>query len=160
MKSALRILVLVVLSASVVWAGGAGPSVSAHEVISGLRQFYSKTSRSDGSFSPGIDPEYRGISDSAYSDLAAVTYAVVLHKTIGWKLPHGEKTEAFLLARQRPSGDFFNVGGTVDPKSAEGRVYNTTQGLVALKALGTKPRYDPLRVFDGALHGPELRAQR
>src|SRR6185295_12927652 len=53
----------------------------------------------------------------------------------------------FLLSRQQSNGDFFNVAGTVDPKSAEGRVYNTTQGIVALRALDTKPRYDPLGVF-------------
>src|SRR5262245_19482966 len=91
------------------------------------------------------------MSDSAYSDLAAVTYAVTLHKTFGWKLPHEEATRRFLLSRQQPNGDFFNVAGTVDPKSAEGRVYNTTQGIVALRALGTKPRFSPLRVFEEIL---------
>jgi hypothetical protein len=99
-------------------------------VMSGLKDFYRKTARADGSFQPGIDPEYRGMSDAAYSDLAAVTYAVTIHKTFGWKLPHEEKTVEFLLARQKPSGDFFNVGGTVDPALPEGRVYNTTQALV------------------------------
>src|SRR5262245_20576495 len=120
-------------------------------VLNGLRQFSIKTARADGSFANGIDRSYRGMSDSAYSDLAAVTYAVVLHKTFGWKLPHQEATRRFLLARQLPNGDFFNVTGTVDPKSAEGRVYNTTQGIVALRALGAKPRYDPLRVFEEIL---------
>src|SRR5207302_2348369 len=110
--------------------------------------FFTRTARADGSFAPGIDPRYRGMSDSAYSDLAAVTYAVTLHRTFGWKLPHEEATRRFLLSRQHPNGDFFNVAGTVDPGSAEGRVYNTTQGIVALRALGAKPRYDPLRVFE------------
>jgi geranylgeranyl transferase type-2 subunit beta len=116
-------------------------------VLSGLHKFLTKTARTDGSFANGIDSGYRGMSDSAYSDLAAVTYAVTLHKTFGWKLPHEDATRQFLLSRQQPNGDFFNVAGTVDPKSAEGRVYNTTQGIVALRALGTKPRYEPLRVF-------------
>lgn len=123
----------------------------AADVLPGLRAFFAKTARPDGSFANGIDPEYRGMSDSAYSDLAAVTYAVVLHKTFGWKLPHEEQTAAFLLSRQLPNGDFFNVAGTVDPKSAEGRVYNTTQGIVALKALGLTPRFDPLPVFEEIL---------
>src|SRR5439155_2173208 len=56
-----------------------------------------------------------------------------------------------LLSRQQTNGDFFNVAGTVDPKSAEGRVYNTTQGIVALRALGARPRYDPLKVFEEIL---------
>lgn len=121
------------------------------EVLTGLRSFFAETARPDGSFANGIDPEYRGMSDSVYSDLAAVTYAVTLHKTFGWKLPHEEATCRFLLDRQQPNGDFFNVAGTVDLKSAEGRVYNTTQGIVALRALGAKPRYDPLRVFEEIL---------
>jgi prenyltransferase beta subunit len=123
------------------------------EVLDGVRSFFAKTARPDGSFRPGIDPDYAGISDSAYSDLAPVTYAVVLHETFGWKLPHEDRTRDFLLARQHEDGAFFNVKGTVDPKSAQGRVYNTTQGLVALHALGAKPRYDPLPVFAAVLEG-------
>ena len=67
------------------------------EVLSGLKDFFAKTAKPDGSFRPGIDPDYEGMSDSAYSDLAPVAYAVVIHKTFGWKLPHEEKTRAFLL---------------------------------------------------------------
>ena len=129
----------------------APPTATAEEVLAGLRKFFARTARADGSFANGLDPDYRGMSDSAYSDLAAVTYAVTLHKTFGWKLPHEEATRRFLLSRQQANGDFFNSAGTVDPKSAEGRVYNTTQGIVALRALGAKPRYDPLRVFEEIL---------
>src|SRR5258708_18843757 len=91
------------------------------------------------------------MSDAAYSALAAVTYAVTIHKTFGWRLPYEEKTGAFLRSRQKPGGDFVNVAGTVTPESPEGRTYNTTQGLVALHALGLKPRYDPLPVFEAIL---------
>jgi geranylgeranyl transferase type-2 subunit beta len=121
------------------------------QVLRGLREFYRKTARPDGSFQPGIDPHYRGLSDSAYSDLAAVTYAVTIHETFGWKLPYEEKTIEFLLARQKASGAFFNVAGTVDPESPEGRTYNSTQSLVALHALSRKPRYNPLPVFEAIL---------
>jgi geranylgeranyl transferase type-2 subunit beta len=124
---------------------------SAQAVLAALREFYAKTARPDGSFQPGVDPEYRGMSDSAYSDLAAVTYACTIHKTFGWKLPHEEKTVEFLLSRQKESGDFVNVTGTVDPASPQGRTYNTTQALVALHALGIKPKYDPLPVFEEIL---------
>jgi hypothetical protein len=126
---------------------GAKPAAMPDEVRKGLREFYRRTARRDGSFQPGIDPEYLGMSDCAYSDLAAVTYAVTIHKTLGWKLPHEEKTAEFLMQRQKPDGSFLNVAGTVDPASAEGRVYNTTQGLVALRALGLRPQYNPLAVF-------------
>ena len=124
---------------------------TADQVLRGLQDFYRRTARPDGSFQNGIDPEYRGISDAAYSDLAAVTYAVTLHKTFGWKLPFESRTGEFLLGRQKANGDFFNVAGTVAPDSPDGRVYNTTQGLVALHALGLKPRHDPLPVFEAIL---------
>jgi prenyltransferase beta subunit len=120
-------------------------------VQQGLRDFLNRTARRDGSFANGIVPQYRGMSDSAYSDLAAVTYAVTLHKTFGWPLPHEDATRRWLLERQLPNGDFLNRAGTVAPKSAEGRVYNTTQALVALRALGAKPRFEPLRVFEEIL---------
>jgi len=121
------------------------------DVLQSVRTFFEKTAREDGSFHPGIDPAYEGMSDSAYSDLAPVTYAVILHKTFGWKLPHEAKTRDFLLSRQKEDGAFFNVAGTVDPKSAQGQTYNTTQGLVALRALGAKPKHDPMPVFDAIL---------
>src|SRR5262249_36423447 len=40
-----------------------------------------------------------------------------------------------------------NRQGTLDPQSSAARLYNTTQGLVALHALGLRPRHDPLPVF-------------
>jgi prenyltransferase beta subunit len=129
------------------------PRVGPDEVLSGVRAFFEKTARADGSFQPGIDPDYEGMSDCAYSDLAAVTYAVILHKTFGWKLPHEDKMRDFLLSRQQKGGAFVNVKGTVDPTSAQARVYNTTLGLVALHTLGARPRFDPLPVFAAVLEG-------
>jgi geranylgeranyl transferase type-2 subunit beta len=129
----------------------ATPQLSPADVLSGLQHFYATTARPDGSFQNGVDPTYQGMSDSAYSDLAAVTYACTIHKTFGWTLPHEKQTANFLLARQKPTGDFVNLVGTVDPASAEGRTYNTTQGLVALHALGLKPTYNPLPVFEEIL---------
>src|SRR5438105_2486658 len=105
-------------------------------VLDDLQQFFAKTARSDGTFQPGIKADYPGMSDSAYSDLAPTVYAVILHKTFGWTLPHEEKTKEFLLGRQQKDGAFVNAAGTADPKSAQARAYNTTQGLVALHALG------------------------
>ncbi len=127
------------------------PAPTPDEVLSGLKTFFAKTAKPDGSFRPGIDPHYEGISDSAYSDLAPVAYAVVIHKTFGWKLPDEETTRAFLLARQKDDGAFVNAAGTVDPKSAAGRAYNTTMAVMALHALGTTPKHDPLPVFDVVL---------
>jgi geranylgeranyl transferase type-2 subunit beta len=91
------------------------------------------------------------MADTAYSDLAAATYAVVLHRTFGWKLPHPEKTRDFFLSRQGKDGAFVNAAGTADPRSSLARLYNTTQGLVALHALGVKPRHDPTAVLEEVL---------
>jgi len=93
------------------------------------------------------------MADSAASDLAPVTYAVIIQKTFGWKLPDEPRTIAFLQGRQQEDGAFVNVAGTNDPKSPSARIYNTTQGLVALHALGVKPKYDPLPVFEQVMQG-------
>src|SRR5262245_8476330 len=143
----------VVIAFSFALAAPAQPQngASAETVTDGLKQFFAKTARPDGSFQPGVNPDYPGMSDSAYSDLAPTVYAVILHKTFGWELPHEGKTKEFLLARQGADGAFVNGAGTADPRSAQARAYNTTQGMVALRALGLKPRHAPLPVFDAVL---------
>lgn len=154
-KSCQQLTRLWLICFSSAWAAAAPGDSPARprpqEVLAGLRDFYSATSRIDGSFAPGRDPAYTGMSDSAYSDLAPVVYAVTIHRTFGWTLPSPRATIRFLLSRQRAAGEFYNTAGTVDPASAEGRVYNTTQGIVALQALGLKPTYDPLPVFEQIL---------
>jgi Prenyltransferase and squalene oxidase repeat len=129
------------------------PGPTPEEVLRGLKAFWRQTALPDGSFRPGTDPSYQGMSDSALSDLAPVTYAVTLHKTFGWQLPDEDMTRAFLLGRQQPDGAFVNVRGTGDPAAPLTRLYNTTQGLVALRALGARPRHDPLPVFTEILKG-------
>lgn len=121
------------------------------EVLDGLKAFWQKTARPDGSYQPGLDPAYKGMSDSAASDLAPSTYAVTLHKSLGWKLVNEAKTIEWFQGRQQADGAFFNVGGTYDPKTTLARTYNTTQGLVALRALGAKPKYDPIPVYEAIL---------
>jgi geranylgeranyl transferase type-2 subunit beta len=118
------------------------------QVLADLRDFYRRTANDDGSFRPGIDPAYEGMADSAASDLAPVTYAVIIHKTFGWKLPAEERTVSFLRGRQQTDGAFINIAGTYDPRSPSACIYNTTQGLVALHALGIPPKHDPLPVFE------------
>ena len=135
------------------WAGaprGKGPP-TAPQVLAGLRDFFRATAQLDGSYRPGPDPAYKGMADTAYSDLAAPTYAVVLHRTFGWKLPDEAKTRAFFLSRQGKDGAFVNAKGTANPRSAQARLYNTTQGLVALHALGVKPLHDPRPVLEEVL---------
>src|SRR5260370_17899488 len=144
---------LAFLAAPCAAAEGDARKASPQEVLDGLKAFWEKTALPDGSFRPGVDPDFLGMSDSGLSDMAPLTYAVTMHRTFGWKLPDEEKTRANLLARQKEDGAFHHVRGTGDPKAPLTRVYNTTQGLVALHALGEKPRHDPLPVFEQVLNG-------
>src|SRR5262245_34464981 len=107
-------------------ANGGEKKPAAADVLKGLQEFARRTAPTAGASQPGIDPKYKGMADSAYSNLAPVTYAIVLHRTFGWKLPSEDKTLTWLIDRQQRDGAFVHTAGTVDPKSAAGRVYNTT----------------------------------
>jgi geranylgeranyl transferase type-2 subunit beta len=150
-----RCLIAIVLPGLLLLGGADDPPTkpSGAEVLDGLKAFWRKTARPDGSFQPGIDPNYLGMSDSALSDMAPLTYAVTLHRTFGWQLPYAEKTLSNLLERQKADGAFHHERGTGDSRAPLTRVYNTTQGLVALHALGAKPRHDPIPVFEQVLAG-------
>ena len=87
-------------------------------------------------------------SDTKESDLAAVTYAATLAKTVAWELPHGEKSAEFIQRHQLAEGTFINLQGDLNPKQDLAILYNTTQGCVALRALGEKPKVDPVAALD------------
>ena len=110
--------------------------------------FIEACARADGGFSPSPDAQYRGNSDTAESDLAAVTYAATLAKPLGWKLPHQERSVEFIQRHQQPDGIFVNFQGSLAPKSNLGILYNAVQGAVGLRALGAKPKVDPQHVLD------------
>lgn len=116
-------------------------------------EFILRCRRGDGSYAPSPDPGYTGNSDTELSDLAAVTYAAVLAKTMGWKLPETKRSAQFIAQHQREDGRFVNQAGQHDAGSALGVLYNTTQGVVALRALGERPRIDPTPVIDQLLAG-------
>src|SRR5271157_2285380 len=108
--------------------------------------FIRRCARSDGGYAPSPDPAYPGESDTSLSDLAAVTYAATLARTMGWALPDPDRSVAFIQRRQQPDGSFAHVTGKMDPKSDLAVLYNTVQGVVALRALGASPRIDPSNV--------------
>jgi hypothetical protein len=110
--------------------------------------FIRRCAQDDGGYAPSPDPAYAGNSDTSASDLAGVTYAATLAKTMGWQLPHPERSIEFIHGHQKPDGSFENVGGKMDPKSPLAVLYNTVQGVVALRALGQRPRIDPVKVLD------------
>lgn len=119
--------------------------------------FIIRCGRTDGGYAPSPDPAYAGESDTKFSDLAAVTYAAVLAKTMGWELPRKERSIAFIRRHQRPDGHFVNLAGKHDPASDLGILYNTTQGVVSLRALGAEPEIDPISSVAQLLAGDAYR---
>ncbi len=149
-------------------AGGAAALVLAHggaraqvpdNVRSGRQtlDFIVRCGRPDGGYAPSPDPAYAGESDTGFSDLAAVTYAAVLARTMGWDLPRQERSIAFIRGHQRPDGRFINLAGKHDPASDLAILYNTTQGVVGLRALGAVPEIDPLPCVAKLLAGEAYR---
>lgn len=123
-------------------------SNDAREVLDGVRSFLKNVANPDGSFRPGIDPEYAGTSDTALSGLAAPAYATILSETFGWTLPYPEKTKEFIISCQKPDGAFYAPTGSMDQTGPLAKLYNTTQGIIALRLLGKEPDYDPMPVID------------
>ena len=60
--------VVLVLYVPSVPAADEPAKVTPQEVLDGLQRFWAKTALPDGSFRPGVDPDYKGMSDSALSD--------------------------------------------------------------------------------------------
>jgi len=118
------------------------------DVLKGVKNFIYKVANPDGSFRPGIDPGYKGTSDTGLSDLAAPAYATIISTTFGWSLPYPEQTIAFLLACQKPDGAFYASIGSMDQNSPLAKLYNTVQGILTLRLLGKQPEYDPMPVVD------------
>lgn len=115
--------------------------------------FIRRCRRPDGGYAPSPDADYAGNSDTGLSDMAAVTYAATLAKTLSRELPDAAKSVEFIHKHQQSDGSFVNLGGKMNPKDPLAVLYNTTQGVVSLRALGQKPKVDPApvmqRFFDG-----------
>ncbi len=128
-------------------ATGSRPSTDP-DIAKDTLGFIRACARPDGGFNPSPDPKYEGCSDTGSSDLAAVTYAAVLARTMGWRLPYPKASAAFIQAHQTPDGSFANAAGKMDPKSDLAILYNTVQGVVGLRALGKRPQAVPFKVMD------------
>lgn len=139
-------------------AATAPPAVDGARLARGTREFIVRCHCDDGSYSPSPDPKYAGESDTEFSDLAAVTYAAVLARTMGWDLPEPRKSVDFIRRHQRPDGRFVNLAGRHDPASDLAVLYNTTQGVVGLRALGERPEVDPTPVIERLLAGNAIEA--
>jgi hypothetical protein len=125
-------------------ASASDPAELADETLAFIR----RCAREDGGYAPSPDPQYQGNSDTGLSDLAVVTYAAVLAKTMGWRLPHEDKSIQFIHFHQQKDGPFANLAGRMDSRSNLAVLYNTVQGVVALRALVQAPKNDPAPVMD------------
>jgi len=120
-------------------------------------EFILRCAHEDGGYAPSPDADYPGNSDTGLSDLAGVTYAATLAKTMGWQLPRVAKSVDYIAKRQQPDGSFTHIAGKMDPKSNLAVLYNTVQGVVAMRALGERPRIDPTKVLDRFFAGDALK---
>jgi hypothetical protein len=144
------------LACSVGWGTACRPTDSGTEaetpdfarIASGTFAFLLRCRRDDGGYRASPDPDYLGHSDTRASDLAAVTYAATLAKTMDRELPSPEQSADYIRRRQRGDGSFANQSGAFDPDDELAVLYNTTQGVVALRALGALPDRDPEPVMD------------
>ena len=125
-------------------AFAAAPADLAERILAFIR----RCARSDGGYAPSPDDRYQGNSDTGSSDLAAVTYAAALAKTMGWKLPNKARSIAFIHRHQQPDGSFSNAAGRFQPDDDLAVLYNTVQGVVGLRAFGQTPKIDPAPVMD------------
>jgi geranylgeranyl transferase type-2 subunit beta len=134
-------------------AAGQKPTGLAEETLGFIR----RCAREDGGYAPSPDAAYRGNSDTGASDLAAVTYAATLARTMGWRLPRPERSIEFIQRHQQADGSFVNLEGKMEPKADLAILYNTVQGVVALHALGKRPRTDPAKVMERFFEGEAFR---
>jgi len=118
------------------------------DLLQGVRNFLYRVANTDGSFRPGIDPNYKGTSDTGLSGIAAPTYATIVCKTFGWSLPYPAKTAEFFSSCQKPDGAFYAPTGSMDQNSPLSKLYNTVQSVVSLRLLGEQPNHDPMPVID------------
>jgi prenyltransferase beta subunit len=124
------------------------PGIKPRDILRGAKNFLYKTANPDGSFQPGIDPNYLGRSDTGLSGIAAPAYAVIICKTFGWELPYPDETKNFFLKCQNSDGSFYAPSGTMDQNSPLAKLYNTVQSTVALRLLDTDPVYNPIPVIE------------
>ena len=87
------------------------------DLLKGVQDFFHRVANPDGSFRPGIDPNYKGTSDTGLSGMAAPAYATIICHTFGWSMPYPEETIKFLLSCQEPDGAFYPPTGSMDQNS-------------------------------------------
>lgn len=115
------------------------------EKINRIKNYLLSLAKDDGSFCASLKKDYRGIADSAVSDLAATVYISELALTMGFKLPYPGKTVEYIQERQRPEGNFHPIEDYgLDEFAQSGHsFYNTCMGVRGLRVFDRTPQYDP-----------------
>jgi len=127
------------------------------DLLNGVQDFLHRVANEDGSFRPGIDPEYKGTSDTGLSGMAAPAYATIISSTFGWSLPYPDRSREFFTSCQKPDGAFYPPTGSMDQNAPLAKLYNTLQGIISLRLLGAKPKYDPMAVVDYFFNNGEFK---
>ena len=127
------------------------------DLLQGVQDFLHHVANEDGSFRPGIDPDYKGTSDTGLSGIAAPAYATIISSTFGWSLPYPDKTREFFFSCQKPDGGFthfpdetisdvdslyFHVGGLV-----ETGILKISKNLNKEEILGWGHAMDPEKTY-------------
>lgn len=127
------------------------------DLLKGVQDFLHRVANEDGSFRPGIDPDYKGTSDTGLSGIAAPAYATIISSTFGWSLPYPDETREFFFSCQKPDGAFYPPTGSMDQNAPLAKLYNTLQGIISLRLMGAKPRHDPMSVIDYFFNNDEFK---
>ncbi|NOY83064.1 MAG: hypothetical protein GXP31_18855 [Kiritimatiellaeota bacterium] len=107
----------------------------------------------DGTWRASTRGGYLGISDCLYNDTSAAAYVAELLLTLGIEHPNRTQTIEFINARQTLEGYYRPLDARCAPRWYP--AHSTWKSLRGLRALGGKPRYDPLPFL--RKHGLELR---
>lgn len=104
--------------------------------VLGIASFLAGCLRKDGGVNPGPDPDYRGMSDTSFSDIAAPVYALILEETLGIGVLDRRKTLDFLKRCRGRDGLFRSIrrfrGNRAGPHL---HLYNSLQALLGQRII-------------------------
>lgn len=109
----------------------------ADDVALKIGRYILACARGDGGLNPNPCPAYRGRSDTSFSDIAAVSYALILEETLGFRVLNREKTLRFLNRCRGNDGLYHSIRRF--KKTGETpylRIYNTLQARLGMRIIG------------------------
>ncbi len=105
-------------------------------VVLNIGRFILACLREDGGVDPNPDRTYPGRSDTSFSDIAALAYALILEQTFGFRVLDRDKTLSLLRRCRGKDGLYHSIrrfkGKGETPYL---RIYNTLQTLLGLRII-------------------------